>query len=155
MLKRDVSYEDFNGNRQTETFYFNLTKTEMVDWDLDGLAASLQRMIEAKDTQALIQEIKKVVLNAYGERSDDGKRFIKSEELRTAFTQTAAYDALFIELATDDNKLTEFFKGIFPKEFAVQIEQAGKAVLAQAPMAPMPQQMPSMMPPPPQPGPNL
>lgn len=146
MLKRDVSYEDFNGNRQTETFYFNLTKTEMVDWDLEGLAASLQRMIEAKDVPALIQEIKHVVLASYGERTEDGKRFIKSEELRTAFTQTAAYDALFIELATDDKKLADFFVGIFPKEFAAEIERAGAALLQQnqAPTAPM-------MPPPPQP----
>lgn len=138
MLKRDVSYEDFNGQRQTDTFYFNLTKTEMTDWDFEGFAAMLQRLVEARDTQALIQEIKKIVLASYGVKSDDGKRFIKSDELRAEFEQTAAYDVLFMELATNDKNLTDFFIGTFPKEFGAKIQEASANMAA----------IPAMMPPP-------
>lgn len=124
MLKREITYEDFNGVKSTETFYFNLSKTEMAGWDLGGMAASLERMAKAQDTTSLVAEIQKIVLTSYGEKSEDGKRFIKSEELRTAFSQTAAYDALFMELAQDEQKLLGFFQGVFPKEFADQLRQA-------------------------------
>jgi hypothetical protein len=128
MLKREITYEDFNGVKSTETFYFNLSKTEMAGWDLGGMAASIERMAKAQDTASLVTEIQKIVLTSYGEKSEDGKRFIKSEELRTAFSQTAAYDALFMELAQDEQKLLGFFQGVFPKEFADQLKQATPTV---------------------------
>lgn len=136
MLKREISYEDFNGDKVTEAFYFNLTKTEMAGWDLGGMAAAIQRMAKAQDTPALVTEIQRIVLTAYGEKSEDGKRFIKSEELKTAFSQTAAYDTLFMELAQDEQKLLEFFAGVFPKEFADQLRQATVSAPPQAPMPP-------------------
>ena len=133
MLKREITYEDFNGNKSTETFYFNLSKTEMAGWDLEGMAASIQRMAEAQDTASLVVEIQKIVLGSYGEKSEDGKRFIKSDELKTAFSQTAAYDALFMELAQDEQKLLAFFAGVFPKEFAAQLMQVGASPIAPGP----------------------
>jgi hypothetical protein len=119
MLKRDITYEDFNGEQATDTFYFNLTKTEILDLEVrhnGGLEASITRMVKAQDVKAVIDEVKYIILMAYGLREADGKRFIKSDELREAFSQTAAFDALFMELAVNDEAATKFIRGILPKD---------------------------------------
>lgn len=119
MLKRDITYKDFDGNEVTETFYFNLSRTELVDLELSydgGLEAAINRIIESKDVKALINEFKRIVLESYGVKSEDGKRFIKNDEVREAFSQTAAYDSLFFELATNADAAADFVKGIVPFE---------------------------------------
>lgn len=124
MLKREITYEDFDGNKQTDTFYFNLTRSEMIELEVgykDGLEAVLRRIIETNDRQKLIAEFKNLVLLAYGVKSEDGKRFIKSDQLREEFTQTPAYDSLFMELATNDDAAATFIKGIVPKDFAKEL----------------------------------
>lgn len=124
MLKRDITYEDFDGQTVTETFYFNLTKTEIVELEVGydgGLESTLRRIVNTKDTKALMKEFKRIVLMAYGVRSEDGKRFVKSDELREQFTQTAAYDALFIELATNDDAAAKFIQGVVPRDLAAEI----------------------------------
>jgi hypothetical protein len=145
MLKREITYEDFDGQTVTETFYFNLTKTEIVQLEVDydgGLETTLRRIITTEDVKALMREFKKIVLLAYGVRSEDGKRFVKNDELREAFTQTAAYDALFIELATNDEAAAKFIQGIIPKDLAAEIGTQP---------ATMDVQLPGMPPPPPAP----
>jgi len=126
MLKRNITYEDFNGETVTDTYYFNLSKTEIVELEFEyeaGLEQALQRIIETKDHKALIAEFKKIVLLAYGVKSEDGKRFIKNDELREEFSQTAAYDALFMELATDANAAGDFVTGIIPKDMVPAVDQ--------------------------------
>ena len=121
MLKRDITYEDFNGETVTDTLYFNLTRTELIELEVSydgGLEATISRIIKAEDMRALISEFKKLVLLSYGERSADGKRFVKNDEIREAFSQTAAYDALFMELATDDTAAAQFVSGIIPTGMA-------------------------------------
>jgi hypothetical protein len=132
MLKRDITYEDFNGEQATDTFYFNLTKTEILDLEVrhnGGLEASITRMVKAQDVKAVIEEVKYIILMAYGLREADGKRFIKSDELREAFSQTAAFDALFMELAINDEAATKFIRGILPKDVVGEMT---------APLTPMP-----------------
>jgi len=119
MLKRNITYKDFNDEEVTETFYFNLSKTELIELEVSyegGLQGAIQRIIEAKDERALVMEFKRIVLLSYGERSADGKRFIKNDQLREEFTQTAAYDALFMELATDEDAAAKFIQGILPAD---------------------------------------
>lgn len=126
MLKRTISYEDFNGNQVSEVFYFNITKTELIELELSydvGFQETLQAIIENEDHRRLVEEFKKIVLFAYGIKSDDGKSFVKSEELRTAFASTAAYNALFIELATDSDQASLFINGIMPKDMAETPDQ--------------------------------
>lgn len=121
MLKRDITYTDFNGNTVTDTFYFNLSKSELVEMEYshkEGLGEMLQRLIETQDKGAIIGEFKKLVLQAYGQKSEDGKRFIKNEQLREEFVQSPAYDALFMELAMDDQKAAAFIQGVLPKEMS-------------------------------------
>lgn len=118
MLKREITYEDFDGNQATDTFYFNLNRTELIELEVayeGGLQAALQRIIETKDNKTLINEFQKIILSAYGVKSEDGKRFIKNDKIREEFTQTPAYDALFMDLATNENSAADFIKGILPK----------------------------------------
>ena len=117
MLKKTITYTDYNGNERTEDFYFNLTKAEIMEMELGttgGLAEMLTRIVAAQDAPAIIKMFKDIVLKAYGEKSPDGKRFIKSEELSTAFSQTEAYSQLFMELATDADEAAKFINGIVP-----------------------------------------
>lgn len=141
MLKRNITYENFDGETVTETFYFNLTKTEIIELEVSyqsGLEGMLKRIIESEDRRALISEFKKIILLAYGEKSPDGKRFIKSDELREEFAQTAAFDALFIELATDDEAGAVFVKGILPTDIAKSVAQAELVELPKPPTPPTP-----------------
>lgn len=117
MLKKTMTYMDYNGVERTEDFYFNLTKAEIMEMELGvegGLAEMVNRIIAAKDAPAIIAVFKKLILKAYGEKSPDGKRFVKSDELSTAFSQTEAYSDLYMELATNADEAAKFVNGIVP-----------------------------------------
>lgn len=123
MLKRTTTYTDYNGNTRTEDLYFNLTKAEITEMELGtvgGLTAMIHNIVAAQDAPAIIKIFKELILKAYGEKSPDGKRFIKSEELSTAFSQTEAYSELFMELATDADAAAKFVNGVVPSEVAAQ-----------------------------------
>lgn len=133
MLAKAITYTDYNGVERTETFYFNLTQAELIEMQLggkDGLYSNkLQKMIDTRDTAAIIGTIKEFVLKSYGEKSDDGKRFVKSSAISEAFTQTEAYSQLITELLSDDTKSAEFILGIMPqglREAAVAEMNKGK-----------------------------
>ena len=122
MLKRTISFEDFNGEQASEVYYFNLSKSELIELEVGykaGLQAALTKIIEAEDRQALVTEFKKIILLAYGVKSEDGKRFVKNDQLREEFQQTAAYQQLFMELALDSDKAAEFINGVLPKDMTV------------------------------------
>jgi hypothetical protein len=126
VLKRNITYEDYNGNTVTETFYFNLTKTELLNWENSaegGMSAVLQRIIDTKDVGEIVKHMQEIILKSYGVKSDDGKHFLKSDDIRNNFEQSAAYDALFMELATDDSAAVAFLMGAMPKGFAEQAQK--------------------------------
>jgi len=120
MLKKTIQYVDFDGNQQTEDVYFNLSKAELIETELSAEGGSfrdqLQKIIDSKDPKVIIGAFKDLLGKAYGVRSEDGKRFVKSPELFEEFTQTAAYDALFSELATDGDAGAAFVRGIIPRD---------------------------------------
>lgn len=121
MLKKTITYTDYNDNERTEDFYFNLTKAEVVEMELEtsgGLAEMCKRIVMTRDHGAIVKIFKEIILKAYGEKSLDGKRFVKNEEVTTAFAQTEAYSQLFMELATDADAAANFVNGIIPKELA-------------------------------------
>lgn len=123
MLKKNIKYTDYNGNERAEDFYFNLTKAEIMELELSttgGLVEMINKIVAAQDSPAIIEIFKKMILKAYGEKSPDGRRFIKSDEISTAFSQTEAYSQLFMELATDANAASEFVNGIVPAEAAAK-----------------------------------
>jgi hypothetical protein len=117
MLKKTITYTDYNGNERTEDFYFNLSKAEIMEMEMStagGLTEMIQKIVAAQDSPAIIKVFKELILKAYGEKSPDGKRFIKSDEISTAFSQTEAYSQLFMELATDADAAAKFVNGIIP-----------------------------------------
>lgn len=124
MLKKTVTYEDFNGEEVSEDFFFHLSKAELVELELGtegGLAESLQKSLDKLDGQAIISQFKNIILTSYGQRSSDGKRFTKNQQLRDEFESTEAYSTLFMELLTDSDALDEFINGIIPKDLSEEI----------------------------------
>lgn len=124
MLKKTITYVDYNGTERTEDFYFNLSKAEIMEMEMGttgGLAEMIKKVVDAKDAPSIIKIFKDLVLKAYGEKSLDGRRFIKSEALSNEFSQTEAYAQIFMELATDADKASEFVKGIIPADIEKQL----------------------------------
>ena len=119
MLKKTVTYTDYNGTERTEDFYFNLSKAEVIEMETTtagGYANMLENIIKAQDLPSIVSIFKELVLKAYGQKSPDGKRFIKSEELSTEFSQTEAYTNIFMELAMDADAASKFVNGIIPAD---------------------------------------
>ena len=117
MLKKTFTYTDYNGVERTEDHYFNLSKAELMEMELSttgGLAEMINKIVAAQDAPAIVKIFKELVLKAYGQKSDDGRRFIKSQELSDSFAQTEAYSQLFMELATDADAASAFVNGIVP-----------------------------------------
>ena len=131
MLKETIKYTDYNGVERTEDFWFHLSKAELMEWEMGttgGLTEMLKRIVDAQDAPAIIKIFKELVLKAYGQKSPDGKRFIKSEELATEFSQTEAYSQLFMELATDADKAAAFVNGIMPSDMVEKAAAASSAI---------------------------
>ena len=125
MLKRTITFEDLDGNKITQDFWFHLSKADLLEMEISttgGLKESMQRLIDKRDGEAVMKTFKELILKSYGERSLDGLKFMKEDKdgrpLWKDFIQTDAYSELFTELVTDDVKAAEFFNGIIPKEVA-------------------------------------
>lgn len=117
MLKKTVTYVDYNGVERTEDFYFNLSKAEVAEMELSvqgGFSKMLEEIVASKDNVQIVNLFKQMVLKSYGEKSTDGRRFIKSDEIAQAFAQTEAYSEIFMELALDEKKAADFVNGILP-----------------------------------------
>jgi hypothetical protein len=117
MLKKTIKYTDFNGVERSEDFYFNLSKSEVAEMELStkgGLSSHLRAIVASDDQKILVETFKEIILKAYGEKSEDGKRFIKSKELSESFYQTEAYSELFIELISSSEMAAAFVNGIVP-----------------------------------------
>lgn len=115
MIKKVVKYQDFNGNEMEETFYFNLTKAELTKMELKtkgGMNNYLKEVVESGDTEALIDIFNNMILDSYGIKSEDGKRFIKSEQLKQEFEQSAAFSELFMDIVKNPETAEAFFKGV-------------------------------------------
>ena len=117
MVVEKIKYTDFNGVEREEEFMFNLTEAEITEMELTtdgGLSDSIKKIIAAQDTPQIIKVFKMLLLKSYGEKSADGRRFVKSDKLSEEFSQTNAYSQLFMKLATDDKAAVAFINGIMP-----------------------------------------
>ena len=126
MLKKTIDYEDYNGNKVSESFYFHLSKPELIELEVDydkGLAAEITKIVETDNNKELIAIFKRIIALSYGVKSADGKRFSKSDDIREEFLESPAYVELFMELATDADAAAEFIKGLMPADMAASIEE--------------------------------
>ena len=139
MLKKTMTYTDFNGVERTEDFYFHLTEAEIADMELNeegGLAAKIERIVNSKDTVQIKDYFQWFLLKSYGEKSEDGRRFMKTPELTQAFKETQAYSDLWMEMISDANAASTFIAGVVPKSVVKKAKEenpeAFKAVTAEA-----------------------
>ncbi len=126
MIKKTVTYTDFDGNERTEDFYFHLTEQELTEWELSvdgGLSGVLTRIVNSKDDKKLIELFKELLIRSYGVKTPDGRGFIKNEEVLNNFIYTQAFSDIYMELATDDKAASEFVNGVIPASLA---EKANK-----------------------------
>ena len=126
MFKKTVTYEDYKGNTRTEDFYFNLNKAELVELELStkgGLTVMMDRIIAAQDNATLFKIFKDLVSKSYGVLSDDGRKFVKNQEVLDDFMQTEAYSIIFSELATNAEAAAEFFNNVIPQNLAKELAE--------------------------------
>ena len=133
MLKETITYEDYNGVSRTEDHYFNLTEAELMEMEMSingGLAEMIQRIVDTQDSASMIKIFKDMILQSYGEKSLDGKRFVKIDDngrkLADNFKQTEAYSQLFMKLATDAEAAARFVNGIMPSKLTNAANTANK-----------------------------
>lgn len=126
MIKKTITYIDFNGNERTEDFFFNLNKAELMRMELGvkgGMTEMMNRMIAAQDAPAMMEVFEELVRKSYGVKTPDGRGFVKRPEDYEAFKSTEAYSELFVELITNPDACAEFFNGVIPANLAKQVEE--------------------------------
>lgn len=126
MLKKEITYTNLDGEKETGTFYFNLTRAELLEMAMDeregkDISTYLNNVIKAQNNKQLMAEFKNIILMAYGKR--DGDEFVKSEEISNRFTQHPAYDELFWELTTVDNAFANFVNALIPANILAEIDK--------------------------------
>lgn len=118
MISKTMTYTDYDGNERTETFWFNISKAELIELETSvkgGLRKVMEKAVQEQDGPKIMNLFKEIVLKAYGEKSNDGRRFMKSPEITKNFSETEAYVDLFMELATDEKAANAFMEGVMPK----------------------------------------
>ncbi len=131
MYKKTITYTDYFGVERTEDFYFNLTISELMQLQLStqqGFYNEMQTLIDSHDGPKIMDAFNKIIMQAYGEKSEDGRRFIKSPEISKAFTETPAYDKFFMELIEDSKAAAEFINGIVPKDKKLSSDETAKII---------------------------
>ena len=126
MLKKTITYTDYNGVERTEDFYFHLTKADIAKMEMGvtgGLANMIRRIVDAKDQPAIIQIFEDLIQKSYGVKTPDGRGFDKDPKHLKEFMMTEAYSQLFMELGSDDKAAAAFVNGIIPSDMAKQLAE--------------------------------
>ncbi len=129
MLAKQFEFKDFNGNTKRRTFYFNLSKAELIKLEASqkgGLTATMQHLMETEDREKLLELFTRVILMSVGEKSPDGERFVKSDEAAIAFSQTPAFDLLLVEVISNSEAAVAFISGIIPEDLLAKLKENGQ-----------------------------
>lgn len=134
MINKNVTYEDYNGKQRTEECWFNLNKTELLKMAMDLPEGTLPentdnvdnnllaaQLFEKLGNKGILEFMETLVLKAYGVKSEDGRRFIKKQELTEEFSQTPAFDAIMMEFMTDQDAAAKFVNGVIPANVVDQM----------------------------------
>lgn len=132
MLKKTMTYEDYNGEKVTEDFYFAVSKAELIEMEMKagekGYSALLAEIIAADDRAAILETFREIIMMSVGRRSDDGRRFIKNQQIRDEFEQCPAYSDLLVEFYTEVNAAVQFVTGIVPADMAETVKKGAENV---------------------------
>jgi len=118
MLKKTIKYEDYDGEQREKDYFFNLNKSEIIELEMSedgGLENTINKIVQSREGGKIMALFKKIILMSVGDKTT-ADRFVKNEEIRNAFEQSPAYDALFMELISDTEAAAKFIKGIMPKD---------------------------------------
>ena len=129
MYKITETYTDYDDNQRTEDFYFNYSEAELADLQFSvsgGLAGMIDKIIKTNDMPKLVELFRELIQKAYGEKSNDGRRFMKSPELTKEFTESVAYSQIYMRLATDSKAAQEFINKVVPKSMNDKMQQANQ-----------------------------
>ena len=129
MYKITETYTDYDDNQRTEDFYFNYSEAELTDLQFSvsgGLAGMIDKIIKTNDMPKLVELFRELIQKAYGEKYNDGRRFMKSPELTKEFTETVAYSQIYMRLATDSKAAQEFINKVVPKSMKDKMQQANQ-----------------------------
>lgn len=145
MLKKTITYTDYNGEEARDEFYFNMTRAELVELEFSmegGFSGTMMKMIQTDpegkvNGKVIMEEMKKLVLKSYGVKSLDGKRFIKNDQLRQDFESSEAYSVLFMDLVTDAEAAAAFINGIMPQGLVEEVSKMTEEEKAEAVQTPM------------------
>lgn len=133
MLKKEISYTDFNGEARTDTVYFHLSKSEIgrMQVKMDGKYIDhLKKLVKGQHVEELYDIFYNLILDSYGEKSPDGTRFVKTPEKRADFESSIAFDVLFSELITDMDRMADFTKKVIPSDLAIEVDNSTPAISA-------------------------
>jgi len=128
VLKKNITYKDFNGNEVTDLFTFHLSPADLLEIEAEtpgGMQAMMNTIAETNDTAVIMNVFKVLINRSVGKVSDNGKQFLRSEEILNEFRQSNAYSALLLEMIRDEEFAATFFNTIMP-EGLDQIEVAVK-----------------------------
>lgn len=127
MLIKKIKYTDWNGQEREDEFMFNLSKSELIKWlTTNGnytIDSVLKKMIETENARDMVNEFEFLIMEAYGEKSLDGRTFVKSKEVKDRFRYSPAYDVLFMELISDSKKAADFFNKVIPSDLADEVNK--------------------------------
>lgn len=126
MITKNITYTDYNGETRTESLFFNLNQTELMEMaysDGENISNTLTKAMADKDLGTIVRFLKKFIAIAYGEKSEDDRFFVKTEEKRNNFVCSAAFDALLTELvnSNDSNTVEAFIAGVVPSALAAEM----------------------------------
>lgn len=127
MTSKTVTYKDWNGMDRTETFYFHFSQAELMEMEISqdgGFSERVKKIAAANNLPDMLKIWKNFVLDAYGIKSEDGRRFMKNEEIRQSFVECPAYSIIFMELATNTEAASNFINQVVPADMAAQVASA-------------------------------
>jgi hypothetical protein len=125
MFKKTIKFEDFNGQEQTQDFYFHMSKAELLTMAAGGnqMMLRIQRIIDSNDGRAILKEFRDIIEASIGMRSEDGSRFIKDEAAKSALMDSPAYDELLMELCTNAEAASQFVKELIPEKMQEEMRK--------------------------------
>lgn len=121
MLTKAIKYTNFNGQEVTKNFYFNITKAEIAlrELESDGTWSETLKNIQKSDKGSVVMpEFRKIIKWTYGQKSDDGESFEKSDAIWERFNNSEPWSVLIMELLTDAGYAAEFINACMPADIA-------------------------------------
>lgn len=115
MFKHSVEYVDFNGSDRKEDLYFHLSLPEVTRLEAEigmGLEDYIKGLTTNQELNTLLAFLERMLLSSYGQKTSDGKSFIKSQVIREAFEYSQAYAEIFEQVLSNPDLARKFGENV-------------------------------------------